>query len=692
MNNSFYGGQPGRSLTIKHVFRNKVEMADDLKKRWQSDIGVEDLVFISYGLPSTQKENSSDTYYMDNVQIDLNAYHKNYNSTLWKKFYRETSKVSDGINNTPLGIEPIDSDSGLEEVFIENTGTGLGYQLIASFTGNTPKIILDPNAGDGNGTTVLNANEKPYITLDLNNTDEPKLHFHLPQSQVMILDKTQVLNADEKPYSTLDESNINRPTIKFYLPQSQVIRLGTVESIPSNQNPQVSIDSSNINNPAINYKLPLAQLLQQGQTVVLDADRMPSFVINSSDPTYPEITFSLPQNQIQQNPDSQTIGAMEKPHVTLDSSDINKPKYTFYLPKAIKFYYGDKLGERTQKVYTIEKTSELMPLMLGDVYINEGTGFIYEVTRIGETYIEFTYEAQLTAPIPDVDTTPINPYITKERENDDGEIEEYLDLNVPSIVSEYKDDIEKTGWQLNFHLPKPPNITHSFDFIGASEKGSVESFIDNETDYKFAFKIPKGSRMYSGTELPEDNNLLYDAQLGDYYLQNDIGDLFQLEESGWVKIPGSLKGPIGDTLKIVASYFIDSDQVVVDETAEIGAYIQHQYGGTPEPDEVIAVIYKDLNNDGIETSYWYYYLNGSWERVVLTGGLDRVIKNDYNNNDDTKSFVYSAEYINNLVVNEPVSPSEEDKKVYSIKMIHQLFDEFKEANTLRWVKFGELNK
>lgn len=51
MDMSFYGGKQGKSFRISKVFQNKAELIRDLNARWNSSIGINELVFINYGNP-----------------------------------------------------------------------------------------------------------------------------------------------------------------------------------------------------------------------------------------------------------------------------------------------------------------------------------------------------------------------------------------------------------------------------------------------------------------------------------------------------------------------------------------------------------------------------------------------------------------------------------------------------------------
>lgn len=227
--NSFYGGQQGKSFKVSKIFKDKVAMVEDLNLRWQSPIGVGEIVFISYGMPnvrmfegtafagSTLPEVGGDTAPLRNInnrfsmmkigdnykdttrqnvyfilktiqqasgsdrtqdfytftylteptypgyykQIDLEAYGKTYNSTLWQKIYRESS---DAGENELDGLE----------VYLLNQDYGFGYKLLASLTGSTPFISV-ANA------EVLAPAANPSVSIDTSDIDAPILKFGLPR-------------------------------------------------------------------------------------------------------------------------------------------------------------------------------------------------------------------------------------------------------------------------------------------------------------------------------------------------------------------------------------------------------------------------------------------------------------------------------------------------------------------------------
>ena len=69
-------------------------------------------------------------------------------------------------------------------------------------------------------------------------------------------------------------------------------------------------------------------------------------------------------------------------------------------------------------------------------------------------------------------------------------------------------------------------------------------------------------------------------------------------------------------------------------------------GRDPQAGELIAVTYEKAVNDAV--SYWYFKINGEWQRVQLSGGMGGAIINTKVEDATASSKVYSAEYVNAL--------------------------------------------
>ena len=600
---SFYGGPAGQSFEIKKIFESYYGPDGaqvDLDKGWASPISVGEFVMVSYGLPS-------DATYMTRMNYDLNAGNKqNLNSTLWQKVYNESA----------------------------GEGSGLSYKLISSCTGNTPKISITKPA------IVLHANEQPDIETDLSNQDMPVIQFKLPRAQVLSMpQEATILNADEKPSVEYNDDDIDNPTLHFNIPQSQVIDQVTVDVIGVGEEPKVRLDLTDINRPVLKFQLPVAQEFLDSNILheVLDANAEPtvSFGYNEEDTRHehPILTFSLPRSQVMAAPETATRAPDFEPKVT-DIGTVNEPKLHFDLPRAVKFYYGSLLGQRTDRTYTL--TDPLFASYgVGDYYINEVTGFIYKVTsKTDDTTCVFEYQASIQQPLPMVKASAIAPYV----EGDEG-----FEPAVP-LVERTLTNAEGTEWQLEFKLPQAPKPAVSSTFVGSTEQGSVSSAITSEDTVTFT-----GSKLFAGLEVTADGatTAIDGARVGDIYLNSETGVLYTLTANGWKASEKSIKGPVGDALNIEAEYHLTETESYAASLANGITYIQEHYSDTIDSHKIFAITWTLLDNGG-DVSYWYYKTNaGEWDRAQLTGGVSSLIEQSYKENVDNKT--YSINYINSLI-------------------------------------------
>lgn len=583
---SFYGGRKGQDFSIATVFSTRVEMETDLTKGWTSPIPVTSYVMISYGLPS-------DPNYATYRDQDIEAYGVSYNSTLWQKIYNEDEDM---------------------------TANGLSYQLIASLTGNTPRISID----------------KPITVLD----------------------------ADEDPDVDINSTNPDDVVVTFKLPQSQVITQATTTPIDADQNPSVDMDVSNINQPILEFQLPVAQQIQQGDTEVLNANENPSFEIDSSNINQPILSFKLPQSQIMAQPNL-IIGAPNaNPAISWDESNINSPRITFTLPQAVEFFYGDLLGERTEGTYELTDTS-FENYNVGDYYINAATGFIYLITQKNGNTCTFQYVASIQQPLPEITTSSITPY-----QESGGE---YIPSN-PVVTRTLTND-EGTAWALDFALPQAPTFSSTFTFVGVDEQGNVETDEVSTSEVQIALTIPRGAKLFAGTEISGVSQVVIEgAEPGDVYLNTSTGYLYKLDSADtWNQQEGTIQGPAGDALHIVASYTINETEDFTDSLANGVSHIEQNYQGAISDEDVFAVTWVGLE-DGNQTSYWYYKLaDGTWGRVQLTGGIAGLVENEYNDesNGPETNKTYSINYINTLIGGD-IASKNKDLVTYSAAQVEEL--------------------
>ena len=511
----------------------------------------------------------------------------------------------------------------------EMSASGLSYQLISSLTGNTPRISI----------------KKPIT----------------------------VLNADEDPDVDIDNTNPDDAIISFSLPQSQVITQATTTPIDADQNPSVNMNTSNINQPILEFQLPVAQQIQQGDTEVLNANENPSFEIDSSNINEPVISFSLPQSQVMAEPDL-IIGAPNlPPAISYDETNINSPKITFTLPQAVEFFYGDLLGEREEETYTLTDES-FGNFSVGDYYINEATGFIYQIIEKNGNTCTFDYIASIQQPLPEVTTTPITPY--QESSGD------YVP-NDPVVTRELTNN-EGTAWSLDFALPQAPTFSSIFTFVGVDEQGNVETGEISTSEVQIAFTIPRGAKLFAGTEVNGISQVTIDgAEPGDVYLNTSTGYLFKLNSANiWIQQEGTIQGPAGDALHIVASYTINETEELPNTLANGVSYIEQNYVGEISDQDIFAVTWITLA-DNSSIAYWYYQMaDGTWGRVQLTSGISGLIESVYNDEADgpETNKTYSINYINTLIGGDTASKNK-NLTTYSATQIEEL---------LSWGSFDDL--
>lgn len=605
---SFYGGPVGQSFEIKQVFSSFYGpngAQADLVKGWASPISVGEFVMVSYGKPT-------DPDYLENQKQDLEkGEKKNLNSTLWQKVYNESA----------------------------GEGSGLSYKFITSCTGNTPKISITTPA------TVLDADQQPQVNTDLSNPDLPVISFALPQSQVLSMpNEATVLDADQSPSVEYNDNNINRPTLHFNLPQSQVIEQAEVTPIAVGETPKVELDATNVNRPVLKFQLPVAQEFLDSNVLhrVLDADKEPtvSFAYAPEDTNHehPILTFSLPRSQVMAAPERVVQDPIVEPNVE-NVGTVNAPKLRFKLPRAVAFYYGTFLGERSSGTYTLSN-----PLFssygVGDYYINTPTGFIYKVTsKTDDTTCVFEYQACIQSPLPSVESSSIAPYVQGETGY----------APAAPQVNRHLTNNEGTEWKLEFKLPEAPKPAVSSSFVGSAEQGSVTSAITSEDTITFTFKIPTGSKLFAGLEITTDGatTTIEGARLGDVYLNSETGVLYTLTSAGWKASEKSIKGPVGDALNIEAEYQLTETASYAASLENGVAYIEGHYTGTIDSHKIFAITWTLLDNGG-DVSYWYFKTNaGEWARAQLTGGVSSLIENAYKANVDNKT--YSINYLNSLI-------------------------------------------
>lgn len=768
MQYSFYGGQQGKSFLISAIFENKSELKADLNKRWSSSIGQGEFVIISYGLPDTAVDDS----YNANATNDINIYGRTYNTTLWQKIYLE-----EGAEDEVYPFDP----NNFELIFPDNATYGVAYKLIAAMTGNTPVIHLDT-------TEVLNADQQPYVTLDITNAERPVLTFHLPQAQQILSDhvvvtvedvgttpnvilrvtgtnsdgtlrinqpelefvvprsqkidyqESTVLNADQDPTVDWEESpDVNNPKLRFNLPQVQRIISSNVHysvldagaepefvfdttgaydngdlrinlpevtiKLPQSQTfgiaddvdilqpetaPYVTIDdTTDINNPTLTFHLPRMWSFEIGEVTTVAAKNEPQVNITRTETNDIELNFDLPRARKIVLGEVEVVSPQVSPSVTMTDVEEDEPKVNFKLPRAAKFVYGSGiLGKRTADSYSLDlEDVASYDLDVGDYYIDEPTGFIYIVTNKTTSDITFRYLGCLQAPVPKVGVEEVDPYSA------DGSSKTPI-----SVTSTYEDATEKTGWALEFSLPQIPDLEATIEALAPDDDATASVSPINSNTVNFDFGVPRGSRIFAGDEIAaagvsvtitdtidngDGTTTTITAQNGDMYLNGDTGDIYILRRGVWMMYKGNLKGPKGDSLKIVLRLSFDSSNYTsIDDAAlllAIAEAFQEQFNRLPNEDELIAVTWTDKTTAELESSsYWYFYTEDTsgekvWDRAMLTGSVSAMFFDEYTTGAGVGERGYTAEYINSLIGGN-IDAADYNKKAFSVEQILALLE------------------
>lgn len=663
--NSFYGGPAGNSFKITKIFKNRVEMDSDLNAKVDSSIDIGSFVIISYGLGNEAIENR---------KIDQSKYAEDYNGTLWEKIYLES--VADTDPNF--------------YIFINQDVKGLGYKLITALVGPMPEVILMPKdeidpSLDADGLRVLDANQIPTLELDLSNAEQPKFIIGLPRSQVLSLLQSQVINNNEEPKIEYNDDDINNPTLQFFLPRAKNVLLrektdnnglaaAGLKRLKANELPILSYDGSDVNNLVLTFGLPQGQVISVGKVDI--------------------------------------IGSTDRPQVTMDDNNINNPKLNFQLPRAPIIRLGTKLGDG-EGTYQLDED-----LYNGDLYVNTNKNYVYQVIEEHETYVTVKYVQSLQIQTPIIHTSNNDSY----KLNDIGE---YV-INNARIVTGY----DETGrWKWDVEIPSIPNIKASPSFVGAAEAGSITGKPTALDTYTLEFRIPAGSRFFTG--YAEGSNIsVAVAKPGDYYLSSESGNVYELQNNEWILV-SNIKGPVGDSLKTVANFtFYPNEQSIPQEEKDkipmgldISDYIfvdtdtSNSNFTKEEFSEIIEKIEKRLNaakgareikidelvtitiiRDKDSLSYWFYQNTyHEWQvPIQITAGITTIVQNTYTDASygDLNSIMYSVGYINGLITDVPAA-ADKDKKTYSSKKIDEQFsalDQKVEKYKLEWHKFSDLTK
>lgn len=227
-------------------------------------------------------------------------------------------------------------------------------------------------------------------------------------------------------------------------------------------------------------------------------------------------------------------------------------------------------------------------------------------------------------------------------------------IGVPHVTAELTGDPSNADLNFTFEnikgekgLPGTISFKEITVDTGSSEQGSPSCtftpFTSPETPeqaiYSLAFHNLVGKQGERG--------------LRGYYLLPAVdqeGNLSWTQKDGNVSLPATVnirgpQGKIGDPLNIIANITVTSNNVPIDSLETVSQYLDG-LGQNPNNGELIAVTYSGTD----DTVYWYFKINGVWNRIQITGGTGGVIAQEKIEATDplVTERVYSAAYINAL--------------------------------------------
>lgn len=336
--------------------------------------------------------------------------------------------------------------------------------------------------------------------------------------------------------------------------------------------------------------------------------------------------------------DTIVLDPLENPDVEIDIENPDFPELTFSLPRAVKFWYGDRLGKKKDGTY-IDSSEEYKDCGIGDYYINRATGFIYLVTNKVDNTCTFEFKACFQTPTPEIATNPISPYTPDKQ------------INIPSVEKEFIDE-EETEWRLKFNLPKTPNFVASAETANPFDQANASSIIYDENTLQIIFKIPRGSRIIPGGVLESESNLLDRVKPGDFFLDTTSGKLYLLNQNlEWVLQEGTLKGPVGEPLHIEDKLELIETEDFENNLENGKQAIEDKYAEDASHEFKSDQLYQVTWINGDQHSYYWYFITerGEWGRIqILGGGAGGEVENEYNPGIITDRG-YSINYINSLI-------------------------------------------
>lgn len=285
---SFYGGQPGKSFRISKIFPNRTALEEDLSQRWYSDVGVGEMVFISYGNPNPDKIDESQQLTKEEVEallenINYKLIDKSSEFEQWLgdvTLFRHRDFIEKGkefLDETLSSIDPL--------VYYEINYGGFLYYF-SYYSGSwavTPYLL-------GAETTNLSSIYQQNKLIDMNNPRFRGKTFNSTLWLKVYLDSNGAI---------VDSSGTVQYPSLSPLTEDHNDRIITIQDVEGVQNPTASGVRNNIYGLA--YVLVSAM---QGETPILtanhevvDTDVPPSVETELVDIAHPTFVFKLPQAQ-----------------------------------------------------------------------------------------------------------------------------------------------------------------------------------------------------------------------------------------------------------------------------------------------------------------------------------------------------------------------------------------------------------
>lgn len=237
--------------------------------------------------------------------------------------------------------------------------------------------------------------------------------------------------------------------------------------------------------------------------------------------------------------------------------------------------------------------------------------------------------------------------------------------NVQKDIDKYQKNYNNTIWQKiydssdlenieiitsstnnNLHYYLLAIITGSTPTLSVKETIAVENgeeayvIIDNSNadNPQLTFGLPKGNA--ATIEIGEVSTVEQEEEPSVINVGTSTDAIFNFKLPQGKEGPA---GPAGPALNITHSFTILSSQGIQDNINDVGNYIYSQLGSYPNNNELIAVSYDDGNDI---KSYWYYYINNTWGRAIITGSAESLIEDNYSEQNETNK-AYSINFINN---------------------------------------------